>query len=197
MCSSLVHAHSRLLLVMASVVLWACGPAQAQSVETERVWLEPGASLNGTQGPAPAREAVQATLWLGPSASSAPHAAAALTEPQPRALRLGVGLWHEAGGQAQTVLLAGESRSANTQGVLALSGLASGRTRLVLESRWAVDGAGAGSGRPVALGLAVQSSRGSAVSGLRSLTRVQLSADSSLQWRPRRGGLHISYRSNF
>ena len=72
-------------------------------------------------------------------------------------------------------------------------------TRLVLERRpWQMQDAGAEAAalRPqVSLGLEFTAS--DPVQGARSLLRVQLSGGSTLQFRPRSGGLALSYRRPF
>lgn len=74
------------------------------------------------------------------------------------------------------------------------------RTSVVYEPRpvrpWA-DGNPATIGAPAEAKLGLEFKKVSATTGAKNLLRVQLSASSALQFRPRGGGLNVSYRAQF
>lgn len=77
----------------------------------------------------------------------------------------------------------------------------SSRARLVYEPRpsrpWAESSPAALAGAPAEDKLGLEFKTVSATSGAKNLLRVQLSASSALQFRPRGGGLNVSYRAQF
>lgn len=154
------------------LVCLAVAPLAAAQIEQEPAPVR--LAVTAVEDAAHAGPAVQTLAWLGGTR-----------------LRLGLGV--QQGTEAHTP----------TRGVLALGLRRSARTDVALESQWERPRTAVAAGlappthaHPLSVGLAVHS-RSASPQGLRSLTRVQLSSDASVQWRPRRGGLLVSYSSTW